>query len=819
MMAEPAPDMLSAALAAWDAGLCVVKARADGTKRPDGTWLEYQAERPSRNQVAAWFRDGWPAMGVVCGAVSGDLEMFELEGRFVAEIGTTVFGERMKAAGLDLLLRRLTKEGMLTISPSDGRHLVYRVQGAVAGNTKLAVRKSTDAELAEDPKAPTKTLIETRGEGGFVMLAPSHGAAHPTGKPWKITAGSYANIPTITAEERDALWEVARSFQDETAITTPPPPPASRKVVVPRHGGGVVVGPSYFDAVTEHLKATTSVRQILEAHGWTYEYTDRHGRDMLKRPGKTTDGISGSINDSGRLIVFTTSTSFTAYSGPGTKTPTYNELDVLAMYEYGNDTKAAAKAVAEQAGIMDAWKRAKDAELQRDMDALTKPQPVVEARGVNTDTGEIVRPPDVTDDSLWSERECLAHILQAARSRLVGPYAVLGCVLARVAAFTPPSTCLPGIVGSSVPLSLYIALRAPSGGGKSSPAACAADLAPHVPPGCVGPLALGSGEGAVEAYMELVEKEDGGGKKTKVKTQTKHGALFMLDEGQMLAEIGSRKGSTILPVLRTAWSGGDPGQANASIETRRSLSSGSYAVGLISLWQDKSGAALIQDADGGTPQRFVWLPTTDPGATKNRPAWPGELHWDRPPPIRCDGIWGQNPLALHPDIESEIVDLHIGSKLHGTIEIDPLDAHRILNKEKVAGCLAVLDGRRDINLDDWRIAERIMTISDQQRDWVIAESRRRATEIVSAEIGKAVLKESAVEKSATERALKNAARAAWKCAEGARDGATRRDISRRIAGRDRALVSIDDAIAYALSVGWIGGNDTVGYRAGETRPT
>ena len=517
--------------------------------------------------------------------------------------------------------------------------------------------------------------------------------------------------------------------------------------------------------------------------------------------------------------MFSSSTNFRYYDGGiGKPTTTYDRLDVIAMYEHREDREAAARAVADRSGIMDAYKRAKDAELH--VYAGVDPQPQVKVAPANVnEEGEFTEPVEPVDDSLWQEREALAHILDAARSRLVGPYAVLGCVLARVAAFTPPSTCLPGVVGSRAPLSLYIALRARSGGGKSSPAACAADLVPHVPPGCVGPVALGSGEGLVEAYMELAEKEDGAGKKTKVKTQTKHGALFMLDEGQMLAEIGSRKGSTILPVLRTAWSGGDPGQANASIETRRSLRAGSYAVGLISLWQDKSGAALIQDADGGTPQRFVWLPTTDPGATRRRPEWPGELEWERPDVIRIDGNWGHSPLALHPEIEDEIVERHIAASLHGTLEIDPLDAHRMLNKEKVAGCLAILDNRRDINLDDWRIAERIMTISDQQRDWVISESRRRATEVVSAEISKAVLKDSAVEKSAAERALRNAARAVYRAAEVAPDGVDRRGITHRIASRDRALVTVDDAIAEALRLRWIEGNETVGYRAGEARPT
>jgi hypothetical protein len=807
-MAEPQPDMLAHALEAYDAGLCIVKAKADGTKRPDGAWLQYQAQRPTRQQVIEWFKDGWPAMGTICGAVSGDLEMFELEGRFVTEIGTKAFMEAMLAAGHGDLLARL-RAGILAISPSNGRHFIYRVDGPVDGNTKLAQRDATPTELAINPDDRYKTMIETRGEGGFVMLAPSHGTSHPTGKAWRISEGSYATIPTITVKERTALFDVARGFHTANPTPTAPPRPSGKTTHITRHTG--TVG-QWFDTTVEHVKQTVDMRALLEQYGWTYEYTDRHGRDMLKRPGKDTDGISASINGSGRLLLFSTSTGFVAYSGPGAPTPTYDQLDIIAYYEHGNDRKAAAKHIAEQTGILDAWKRAKDDETANAL-AITPPARL-------TADGEITAPADDTDDSFWLERPALEHILTASRSRLVGPYAVLGCVLARVAAFTPASTCIPPTIGGGMtPLSLYVALRARSGGGKSSPAACANDLLPHTPPGCVGPLALGSGEGLVEAFMELVEETDGGGKKTKVKRQVKRGALFMLDEGQMLAEIGSRKGSTILPVLRTAWSGGDPGQANASIETRRSLHAGSYTVGLISLWQDRSGASLIADADGGTPQRFIWLPTTDPGASKNRPQWPGELPWTPPAAIAIEGRMQSNPLDLAPEIIDEIVEGHIAVALHATAEIDPLDAHRRLNKLKIAGCLAVLEGRRNVDLDDWRIAERLMTLSDHQRDWVIAESRREAANRVSSEIAKAVMKDGAVEKSAADRALRNAAKAVYRAAESATGTASKRDLHHRIASRDRALVSVDDAIAEAVRLDWIKGNDTAGYVVGGGKPT
>ncbi len=51
-------------------------------------------------------------------------------------------------------------------------------------------------------------------------------------------------------------------------------------------------------------------------------------------------------------------------------------------------------------------------------------------------TGEIARPAAGLDDSFWTARPILDHVRQAARSRLVAPQAVLGAILARIAALS-----------------------------------------------------------------------------------------------------------------------------------------------------------------------------------------------------------------------------------------------------------------------------------------------------------------------------------------------------------------------------------------------
>ena len=76
-------SLLQAALDFHDAGVCVIPAKADGSKAPIGSWKQYQVTRPSREQVIEWFQGEGQGIGIITGLVSGNLLMVELEGRAV----------------------------------------------------------------------------------------------------------------------------------------------------------------------------------------------------------------------------------------------------------------------------------------------------------------------------------------------------------------------------------------------------------------------------------------------------------------------------------------------------------------------------------------------------------------------------------------------------------------------------------------------------------------------------------------------------------------------------------------------------------------
>jgi P4 family phage/plasmid primase-like protien len=314
----PAPDMLTAALAWVTAGCSVVRVRTDGTKRPDGEWKTYQHTPATRDQVTAWFGGGHPGLGLVCGAVSGNLELLEIEGRAVADGTAHRYLCALDDHGLgDLRTRLLT--GYIGKSPSGGMHLLYRVDGEVGGNTKLASRPATD-------RPGMDVLIETRGEGGFVVAAPSHGGVHPTGRPYELVGDSVpGRVVTISADDRDALHAVA-SLLDET----PTPPPMPDPILLERRDpdGGTPPG--------EDFNARGNWCDILEPAGWSpvRQFADR---TYWRRPGKT-GGISavtgGTHGD--YLYVWSTSTELPAEHA-------MSKWRAYATLQHGGDFSAAAR--------------------------------------------------------------------------------------------------------------------------------------------------------------------------------------------------------------------------------------------------------------------------------------------------------------------------------------------------------------------------------------------------------------------------------------------------------------------------------------------
>ena len=175
--------------------------------------------------------DGWyglhTGVGLVCGTISRRLEMIEFEGRAVKAGCSQAFLALAREMGLADLVERI-RAGYQERTPSGGLHLLYHVP-TPRPNTKLATRPATADELAQDPDDRVKVLIETRGEGGYTIVAPSNGSVHPCGGSWALERGGFDSIATISDDERDALFALARMLDEMPPVDTWPHHPAGTR--------------------------------------------------------------------------------------------------------------------------------------------------------------------------------------------------------------------------------------------------------------------------------------------------------------------------------------------------------------------------------------------------------------------------------------------------------------------------------------------------------------------------------------------------------------------------------------------------------------
>jgi len=327
-------SLLQAALTWYDAGCSVIPILPDGTKKPLIQWKPYTQAQPSREDVGYWFNpSSRSGIGVICGAVSGGLEMLELEGRAASGADLEKIYSECDKRNISWLFATLLEQGYAEWTPSGGLHFLYRITDhVVPGNTKVARRPANEAELAEKPDDKVKVLAETRGEGGYVIVAPTGGTVHPTGASWSTVAGDIGVIPTVEWADRCLLHEAIHAALDEMPeiVLTPSPP---RIPVFQRDG----LSPG--DDFTE--RATWE--EILTPHGW--RVTEYHGNETFWiRPGKQFDGRGSHSATTGfkgdgaqdRLYVFSTSTVFDAEKP-------YNKFAAYTLLEHNGQFAAAAK--------------------------------------------------------------------------------------------------------------------------------------------------------------------------------------------------------------------------------------------------------------------------------------------------------------------------------------------------------------------------------------------------------------------------------------------------------------------------------------------
>jgi putative DNA primase/helicase len=229
------PSLVEIASDFLEAGISVIPLALDGSKKAAlKSWKPYQSEPPTAEQVREWWSVP-QGLGVVCGVVSGGLEVLDFDDQ--AEV---TFPQWYS------LIEEIAVRLPVVETPSGGYHVYYRC-GVICGNRKIAM-------------ADGLTLIESRGEGGYIVGTPSPAAVHATKTAYIQVAGPVLpEIPTISEAERLRLWQAGRTFDRaglyaEQAAKVKPREPRS----TPIRG----------DEPWHQFNATANWEAMLRADGW-----------------------------------------------------------------------------------------------------------------------------------------------------------------------------------------------------------------------------------------------------------------------------------------------------------------------------------------------------------------------------------------------------------------------------------------------------------------------------------------------------------------------------------------------------------------------
>lgn len=279
------------------AGLRVIPIKADGTK---ATNLKgWPTHNTTQDDIDRWFggpNPNYVALAIVCGDGSRGLEMVEIEGDQLHHLQHLT--AHLETQGTTSLFRAINR-GWVEKSPSGGLHWMYFVNHQngekPAGNTKLA------------QTADRQAIVETRGQAGYFVAAPSSGQAHPSGQPWKLITGGPDTAPTLSLEDRENLHAAFRMLDEyrstqeaqQASLASRPAP------VAPSADGSAAPGEDFSNRVTW--------KEILEPEGWTISHTSGDTTYWIRPGKKRGQGISATTgySDTGdRLYVFTTSTEF-----------------------------------------------------------------------------------------------------------------------------------------------------------------------------------------------------------------------------------------------------------------------------------------------------------------------------------------------------------------------------------------------------------------------------------------------------------------------------------------------------------------------------
>jgi len=260
------------------------------------SWKPYQSKRIKEDEVEGLFTGAnVKGLAIICGAISGGLEVIDVDTKHDT---TGSLWDELRGL-IEDNLPELYSRLVIAQTKSGGYHIYYRCK-EIKGNLKLATKLNKEV------------LIETRGEGGYVIAPPTPKYTYIQGEP--------INIPTITPEDRDILFSISKSFNELEEVK----PKVSTTSATTYNSTGLSPFEDY------HQRG--DVVGLLESKGWRV-VNKRGERINLLRPGSTDSKTSGNYHTGLKVLrVFSSSTDFNPDKG-------YSPSQVFSLLECNGDNK------------------------------------------------------------------------------------------------------------------------------------------------------------------------------------------------------------------------------------------------------------------------------------------------------------------------------------------------------------------------------------------------------------------------------------------------------------------------------------------------
>lgn len=370
--------------------------------------------------------------------------------------------------------------------------------------------------------------------------------------------------------------------------------------------------------------------------------------------------------------------------------------------------------------------------------------------------GDVVR----TSDPFWGSRPILRQVAHVADHNLMSRWGLLGGVICKALCTIAPFIVLPNsannqLKGGQASLNMFVILMGEAGVGKGT----MVSVVDQVITGLENVRAEkeGSGEGIPTHFKRKVKNEETGYWEWRLVDPP--AVLITVSEGGSLVKVLGRSGSTLPETLQSGWSGEALGFSNKDKTESVIIEGHTYRLCLMVCMQPLKAGGLFDYGDGGLPQRFLMLPVdrllnddglviNDEGEIIDLSIGEGEelrgpLEWVNP----FEGlVVGENGLDENLgmiDTGRGLLGVVVCEKARMEIRnrrilqsrknkplgvaLDPMDAHLMQIRLKVAVFFAIIEGRLAVTEEDWWISGEVIKEHIKCRDDVreVLEKNRR----------------------------------------------------------------------------------------------